>query len=161
VAGRPPPVRQQLRLLRQPRNDGPLLQVLSRPAAATTRAGGNLPAFVSWSRNSCGGLGLFRPHALAVACVERAVRVLPEARGTDGVRMPVRRHLLRRAPVPGAPRVRVRLQGPRPRRHRARQPRRQGRQAQGQDLTGRAAPACKSPALARGSQSCCYWCSSM
>jgi hypothetical protein len=42
------------------------------------------------------------------------VRDVPEEGGPDGVPLPLRRHVLRAAPVHGRAQLRVRLQGPSP-----------------------------------------------
>ena len=57
--------------------------------------------------------------------------------GLTGVRVPVREDLLREAPLRGGARLRLRLQGRRPRPHRPCQPRDQGREAALQNLIDR------------------------
>jgi hypothetical protein len=76
-----------------------------RGAAAGASGRGRGPA--------CGGLG-------QDFC--QPVLQLPEARGADGVPVPLRRPVLRRAPVLGPPRLPLRLQGRRPGRHRPGEP---------------------------------------
>ncbi|EAZ13341.1 hypothetical protein OsJ_03262 [Oryza sativa Japonica Group] len=59
---------------------------------------------------------------------EEQVPCVREDRGADGVRVPLRCRVLRRASLLGQARLRLRLQGRRARRHRPRQPRRETRQ---------------------------------
>ena len=63
-----------------------------------------------------------------VVVVRQPVPELPEARRADGVPVPLRGALLRRAPLLGPPRLLLRLQGRRQGRHRQGEPRRARRQ---------------------------------
>ena len=129
----PAPLRQRLRLRRQPRDAGPVLLVLPRhlpqgaareDAAAFGRCGVR--------RRESEGRGravLLLPGRGAPEGGGPVRAVQEEGEAVREVRVPVREHVLRGAPPPGDARVRVRLQGARPRGDRQGQPRRRERQA--------------------------------
>jgi len=155
---RSPAVRQQLRVLRQPSDPRPLLQMLPRsPPQGGARLLGQdrrreIPPFSSLNRQvivlhlrdldgiaCCGGGGRVTGGCggggdrTADSAAGEQMRRVQEEGGSHRVPVPVRVHLLRDPPVPGAALVHVRLQVRRQGGHRTCQPRGQGRKAR-QDL---------------------------
>lgn len=139
-------LRQQLRFLREPRNAEPVLKVLPRFAAqgatgfvgeagpqsiggpSSVAGGGGVSAVVffaeaGWSASRSGG-----GEAEAAAAAE-PVHDVQEARGAHGVQVQVWDDAVWDPPLPGAARVRVRLQGAREGADREGEPGDQGREA--------------------------------
>ena len=140
-SGRPPSLRQQLRLPRKPGHDEPLLQVLQRRPLEGTRTSQdqihhrNRPLLLrnrNRNRNSSAACRRFRPSIAAFHLggdrgriigirvgsggtgrfgSAEPVRGVPEAGRVDRVQVQVWDHVLRRPQVPGGARVRVRFQG--------------------------------------------------
>ena len=88
-----------------------------------------------YARATVGGLRDARGGERAAAA--EPVRGVLQEGGADGVRVPVREDLLWEAPLRGGARLRLRLQGRRPRHHRPCQPPDQGREAALQNLIDR------------------------
>jgi hypothetical protein len=134
-------LRQQLRLPGQPGHQEPLPELLPGSlvhSAHLRAAAGGVPAEASCCDCSsslssaglcCCGRWPAGSRAEDVAVVGQPVPQLPEARGAHGVPLPVRRAVLRRAPVLGPARVQLRLQVRRKGRHRQGESRR----ARGED----------------------------
>jgi hypothetical protein len=142
-------VRQQLRLPGQPGHQQPLpgllpgrhgflLRLRLAAAALLLLVSGGAPVRRPAAKSEAVCAGGVRAHggtaqagpgvSAGVVLVRPPVPDLPQAGGAHGLPLPLRGPLLRRAPLLGPPRLLLRLQGRRPRRHRQGQPRRARRQ---------------------------------
>ncbi|KAK7402068.1 hypothetical protein VNO78_14038 [Psophocarpus tetragonolobus] len=123
-------LRQQLRFLWQPCHAESVLKVLPRFSAqgaaifqrkdgsepvarpATVSAGGfSAVFFIGGGSGFCGSCGRATRLGGGEDATAESVHDVQAARGADGIQVPVRYGVVRNAPLPGAARVRVRLQG--------------------------------------------------